>query len=95
MPEESLDAEVRQDSGELRGENKVFFVVGFLGRDGAIMDQGLPVIEIVLEAMNKISQFHFMITLGTRNSLPLKAQTSVWFLGYNVGTKLQRHKGTK
>jgi hypothetical protein len=54
MPEESLDAEVRQDSGDFSRKIRVFPVIGFLRRDGAVMDQGLPVIEIVSEDMNKI-----------------------------------------
>jgi hypothetical protein len=65
MPEKCADAEVRKDSGDFSGKIRVLLVFGFLRRDGAIMDQGLSEIEIVLEDMNKIGQFHFIVTLGT------------------------------
>jgi hypothetical protein len=63
MPEESPDAQVREKPGDFSREIRVFPIIGFPGRDGAMMNQGLPVIEIAPEDMDKIGQFHFIAPL--------------------------------
>jgi hypothetical protein len=59
MLEESPDAEVRKDPGDFSRKIPVFLVSGVLRGDVAMMDQGLSEIEIILDDMNKIGQFHY------------------------------------
>jgi len=58
MPEEAPDAEVREKGADFRQKFRVLLVSGILRGGVAVMDQGLSEIEILLEGMHKIGQFH-------------------------------------
>jgi hypothetical protein len=58
MVEEPPYAERREDPGNFRRQIFILTVFRFLRGDGAVMDQGFPVVEVAPEEMDKIRQFH-------------------------------------